>query len=211
MGMLRIAGLLAAVALAACSESAPDIDVVDSYDMGTVVKGEFAVADLTVRNLGDGPLTVVAVSTSCGCTTRWPRATRRGPASSAGSAGSPSQCSATRRATARAARSAAPCSEGSSIERSGALESHAAFERNLARIRRRSARSAVAVEAGEDPAVRVVVGPKGASTVSAGGRLLGKRRPRMVTVRAARRRRGGDEAATVRATEGESRRRIPPR
>ena len=69
MGMLRIAVLLAAAALAACSEGVPDIDVVDSYDMGTVVKGEFAVADLTVRNLGDGPLTVVGVSTSCGCTT----------------------------------------------------------------------------------------------------------------------------------------------
>jgi hypothetical protein len=68
MGMLRIAFLLTVVALAGCSEGAPDIDVVDSYDMGTVVKGELAVADLAVRNRGDGPLTVVGVSTSCGCT-----------------------------------------------------------------------------------------------------------------------------------------------
>ena len=69
MKMLRIVLLLAAVALAGCSENAPDIDVVDSYDMGTVVKGELAAADLAVRNRGNGPLTVVAVSTSCGCTT----------------------------------------------------------------------------------------------------------------------------------------------
>jgi hypothetical protein len=68
MGMLRIAFLLTVLALAGCSESTPDIDVVDSYDMGTVVKGELAVADLAVRNRGDGPLTVVGVSTSCGCT-----------------------------------------------------------------------------------------------------------------------------------------------
>ena len=68
MGMLRIAFLLTAVALAGCGEGTPDIGVVDSYDMGTVVKGELAVADLAVRNRGDGPLTVVAVSTSCGCT-----------------------------------------------------------------------------------------------------------------------------------------------
>ena len=69
MKMLRIVLLLAAVALAGCSENAPDIDVVDSYDMGTVVKGELAAADLAVRNRGNGPLAVVAVSTSCGCTT----------------------------------------------------------------------------------------------------------------------------------------------
>ena len=68
MGMLRIAYLLAALALAGCGEAAPDIDVVDSHDMGTVVKGELALADLAVRNRGDGPLTVLGVSTSCGCT-----------------------------------------------------------------------------------------------------------------------------------------------
>jgi len=69
MKILRIAFLLAAVTLSACSEGAPDIDVVDSYDMGTVVKGERAVADLAVYNRGDGPLTVLGVATSCGCTT----------------------------------------------------------------------------------------------------------------------------------------------
>ena len=68
MGMFRIAFLLTALALAGCGEGTPDIDVIDSYDMGTVVKGELAVADLAVRNRGDGSLTVVGVSTSCGCT-----------------------------------------------------------------------------------------------------------------------------------------------
>jgi hypothetical protein len=69
MGILRIAFLLTAGALVGCGEGAPDIDVVDSYDMGTIVKGELAIADLAVQNRGDGPLTVVGVSTSCGCTT----------------------------------------------------------------------------------------------------------------------------------------------
>lgn len=68
MGIFRIALLLTVLALAGCSDGAPDIDVAVNHDMGTVVKGELAVADLTVRNRGDGPLTVVGVSTSCGCT-----------------------------------------------------------------------------------------------------------------------------------------------
>lgn len=68
MGMPRIAFLLILLALTGCGEGTPDIGVVESYDMGTVVKGELAVANLTVRNLGDGPLTIIAVSTSCGCT-----------------------------------------------------------------------------------------------------------------------------------------------
>ncbi len=54
--------------LAACAPGVPDVDVVSAYDMGTVVKGDLAVADIPVVNRGDGPLTVVAVSTSCGCT-----------------------------------------------------------------------------------------------------------------------------------------------
>lgn len=54
--------------LAACTPPVPDIDVATTYDMGTVLKGDLAVADLPVRNLGDGPLAVQAVSTSCGCT-----------------------------------------------------------------------------------------------------------------------------------------------
>ncbi len=59
---------LAAFLAAACAPAAPDIDVVGDHDIGTVAKGARAVADIPVRNLGDAPLTVVAVSTSCGCT-----------------------------------------------------------------------------------------------------------------------------------------------
>ena len=60
--------ILAAGLLAACTWGAPDIDVATAYDMGTVVKGDSAVAELAVRNLGDRPLSVKTVSTSCGCT-----------------------------------------------------------------------------------------------------------------------------------------------
>lgn len=67
--LMRITVLIfAGSLLAACTPSVPDIDVVLAYDMGTVVKGELAVVDISVRNLGDGRLSVEAVSTSCGCT-----------------------------------------------------------------------------------------------------------------------------------------------
>ncbi len=68
MGVIRVSILLVALALAGCSEAAPDIDVAISHDMGTIVKGELGVADLVVRNIGEDPLTILAVSTSCGCT-----------------------------------------------------------------------------------------------------------------------------------------------
>jgi hypothetical protein len=61
--------LLVGPLLAACAPPPPDIDVPAAFDLGTVVKGERAEAYIPVRNLGDGPLTVQAVSTSCGCTT----------------------------------------------------------------------------------------------------------------------------------------------
>jgi hypothetical protein len=61
--------LLAGALLAACASPSPDIDVPVTFDLGTVVKGERAEAYIPVRNLGDRPLTVQAVSTSCGCTT----------------------------------------------------------------------------------------------------------------------------------------------
>ncbi|MFQ5466520.1 MAG: DUF1573 domain-containing protein [Kiloniellaceae bacterium] len=66
--MRRAALILVTLLVASCAQSVPDIDVALSYDMGKVVKGDLAVADLAVRNLGDGSLTVEAVSTSCGCT-----------------------------------------------------------------------------------------------------------------------------------------------
>lgn len=46
-----------------------DIDVATTYDLGTVNKGKVAVANLPVRNLGNAPLKVEGISTSCGCTT----------------------------------------------------------------------------------------------------------------------------------------------
>ncbi len=55
--------------LAACTPKTPDIDVVGDYNMGSVTKGAQAVAEIPVRNLGTGTLNIVAVSTSCGCTT----------------------------------------------------------------------------------------------------------------------------------------------
>lgn len=61
--------LLAGLWLTGCTSPSPDIDVPPAFDWGSVVKGERARADIPVRNLGDRPLTVEAVSTSCGCTT----------------------------------------------------------------------------------------------------------------------------------------------
>lgn len=68
--MRRLVLIVAVWLVAACTPGGtPDIDVATSHDLGTVVKGARAVADLPVRNLGTGPLAVAAVSTSCGCTT----------------------------------------------------------------------------------------------------------------------------------------------
>ncbi len=66
-----VVGALVAVGwlVAGCAPKTPDIDVATAFDMGSVVKGEKAVADIPVRNVGSGPLKIVAVSTSCGCTT----------------------------------------------------------------------------------------------------------------------------------------------
>lgn len=55
--------------LAGCAARVADIDVAASYDLGRVSKGNRAIADLPLRNLGDAPLKVEAISTSCGCTT----------------------------------------------------------------------------------------------------------------------------------------------
>lgn len=49
--------------------SAPDLDVTSTHDFGSVSKGTIAVADVPVRNLGNAPLKIAGVSTSCGCTT----------------------------------------------------------------------------------------------------------------------------------------------
>jgi hypothetical protein len=54
--------------LAGCAARAPKLEVVPIYDLGTVAKGDTAVAELPVRNGGGAPLLVEAVTTSCGCT-----------------------------------------------------------------------------------------------------------------------------------------------
>lgn len=67
--MRKAALILAGWLLAACVPGTPDIEVAAAHDMGRVAKGRVAVAEVPVRNVGDGPLAVAAVSTSCGCTT----------------------------------------------------------------------------------------------------------------------------------------------
>lgn len=57
------------VLLSACVFDAPDIDVVERHDMGSIRKGQVASAALVVRNTGKAPLAIQSVSTSCGCTT----------------------------------------------------------------------------------------------------------------------------------------------
>lgn len=60
---------LMAVLLAACTSAPPDIDVATEIDLGVVTKGKTAAAEIPVRNLGGRALTILGVSTSCGCTT----------------------------------------------------------------------------------------------------------------------------------------------
>lgn len=49
--------------------SGPVIEVTPaSYDLGTVVYGKIAEHTFTVKNLGDKPLEILRLSTSCGCT-----------------------------------------------------------------------------------------------------------------------------------------------
>jgi len=64
----RVLILAAGLLLAGCGSNPPDIDVARQIDLGAVTKGVKATAAVPVRNLGEGPLKVLAVSTSCGCT-----------------------------------------------------------------------------------------------------------------------------------------------
>jgi len=67
--ILSVVAVLTTGFLSACGGGAPDIDVVDRHDMGSIQKGQAASANLIVRNTGKVPLDVQSVSTSCGCTT----------------------------------------------------------------------------------------------------------------------------------------------
>ena len=54
----------------ACSTKQPQITFVYEWlDFGDVVIGEIVDRDLKVSNLGDAPLIVEVISSSCGCTT----------------------------------------------------------------------------------------------------------------------------------------------
>jgi len=65
----QILGLIAIGWLAAaCTPGTPDIEVAEAHDLGTVIKGAHAIADLPVRNVGNAQLKIVGISTSCGCT-----------------------------------------------------------------------------------------------------------------------------------------------
>ncbi|WP_316980378.1 DUF1573 domain-containing protein [Shumkonia mesophila] len=67
--ILSVVAVLTIGFLSACGGGAPDIDVVERHDMGSIQKGQAASANLIVRNTGKAPLDVQSVSTSCGCTT----------------------------------------------------------------------------------------------------------------------------------------------
>jgi len=81
--MKRASFVLVALLLQGCAAEPPDIEVMPELDLGSVVKGIKAVADVPVRNRGGGTLTVLGVSTSCGCTTATLSSTEIGPNSEA--------------------------------------------------------------------------------------------------------------------------------
>lgn len=69
LGALGITAALLALALAACGSAAPELALDQAeLDLGQVVNGEIRSFEVAVRNLGNGPLVIEAVSTSCGCT-----------------------------------------------------------------------------------------------------------------------------------------------
>lgn len=61
--------ILFPLVLAACAGGQPRLAAeTERFDFGDVVNGEVLTHDLVVRNEGEAPLVVEAVSTSCGCT-----------------------------------------------------------------------------------------------------------------------------------------------
>jgi hypothetical protein len=64
--VLMMSGVLA---LGACNGGTPQIELeLTVMDLGEVVNGEIVSRDVSVRNVGEAPLIVDSVSTSCGCT-----------------------------------------------------------------------------------------------------------------------------------------------
>ncbi len=53
----------------ACQDSSPQIELeITNLDLGEAVNGEIVSRDMLVRNVGQKPLKVETVTTSCGCT-----------------------------------------------------------------------------------------------------------------------------------------------
>lgn len=60
---------LLGLVLTGCRLGVPQIALDNEwFDLGEVVNGEIVSWDLSVRNEGEAPLVIEAVSTSCGCT-----------------------------------------------------------------------------------------------------------------------------------------------
>lgn len=61
--------LLGSLLLAACNAGQPSLALeTDQIKIGQVVNGEIVTRQIAVRNDGESPLVIEAVSTSCGCT-----------------------------------------------------------------------------------------------------------------------------------------------
>ncbi len=69
MKKVVILTLIAVLALGATLVAAPKIAVDNAvYDFGTVLEGVFVTHKFLLSNVGDEPLTITSVRTSCGCT-----------------------------------------------------------------------------------------------------------------------------------------------
>jgi hypothetical protein len=68
--LIFVFGLVLAVAFVACGPAGqPDIQLAsDHVALGTVTNGQVEQFEVEVRNDGSAPLTIEAVTTSCGCT-----------------------------------------------------------------------------------------------------------------------------------------------
>ncbi|MDW7754528.1 MAG: DUF1573 domain-containing protein [Brevefilum sp.] len=61
---------LGSLLLTACTSAQPEIKLeTDQIDLGEIAAGEVIERDVRLTNEGEGPLEILSVSTSCGCTT----------------------------------------------------------------------------------------------------------------------------------------------
>lgn len=67
IGLIFLLGM--GLGFTACSGSSPQIELeITNLDLGEAVNGEIVSRDVLVRNVGQNPLEIETVSTSCGCT-----------------------------------------------------------------------------------------------------------------------------------------------